>query len=216
VGVGRALRSAGRRLLGWLVASVALLVLPFAVLVRTAVWAHQGPGAGAWVAVLAGLLATAGVLVAYAAVAGRWLGVGPGFGRTLRWSSVGAGVVFVGWALLWLGAAQAKSPEVRAEYHSLHPVLRLATSTVFLVDPWRVVTDASREPEDYALMDLPQAESSLHFVQEDGFVHAVDLRTRGRPEWVNKAVELGFWALGFYALRHRGTADHLHVSLRTG
>jgi len=214
-GVGRALGSLVRRLLGWVVVAAALLVLPFAVLVRTAVGAQQGLGAGAWVAVLAGLLATGGILVLYAVVAGRWLGVGPGFRRTLRWGSVGAGAAFVVWALLWLGAAQAKSPEVRAEYHRLHPVLRLATSTVFLVDPWRVMTDAAREPEDYALMGLPPAESSLHFVQEDGFVHAVDLRTRGRPEWVNKAVELGFWALGFHALRHRGTADHLHVSLRT-
>jgi hypothetical protein len=25
---------------------------------------------------------------------------------------------------------------------------------------------------------------------------------------------MGFWALGFHSLRHVGTADHLHLSLR--
>jgi hypothetical protein len=63
-------------------------------------------------------------------------------------------------------------------------------------------------------MGLPPAEASLHFEQATGYVHALDLRTRGRPEWRNRAVELGFWALGFHSLRHVGTADHLHLSLR--
>jgi hypothetical protein len=57
-------------------------------------------------------------------------------------------------------------------------------------------------------------EASLHFAQDDGFVHALDIRTTERHEWSNRAVELGFWALGFNSLRHVGTADHLHLSLR--
>jgi hypothetical protein len=42
----------------------------------------------------------------------------------------------------------------------------------------------------------------------------LDIRTRGRREWRNRGLELAFWAMGFHALRHVGTADHLHVSLR--
>lgn len=57
-------------------------------------------------------------------------------------------------------------------------------------------------------------EASLHFPQDDGWVHAVDLRTTGRPEWRNRALEMAFWVFGFHSLRHVGTADHLHVSLR--
>lgn len=34
------------------------------------------------------------------------------------------------------------------------------------------------------------------------------------PEWRNLAAELAFRAMGFHTLRHVGTADHLHVSLR--
>jgi hypothetical protein len=51
-------------------------------------------------------------------------------------------------------------------------------------------------------------------VQEDGYVHAMDLRTEGRTELRNRGIQLGFWLLGFSTLRHVGTADHLHVSLR--
>ena len=76
------------------------------------------------------------------------------------------------------------------------------------------MTDAGRTPEDYWLMGLPVNEASLHFRQDDGWVHAVDLRTRDRSEWRNRALGIAFWAFGLYSLRHRGTEDHLHVSLR--
>ena len=97
---------------------------------------------------------------------------------------------------------------------AIHPLLRVASSALILVDPASVITDAARTAEDYWLMGLAPNEASLHFEQEDGFVHALDLRTIGRAEWRNRAVEMAFWALGFHSLRHVGTADHLHVSLR--
>ena len=83
-----------------------------------------------------------------------------------------------------------------------------------LADADAVMTDADRSPEFYARAGLPANESSLHFRQDDGFVHALDLRTINRPEWRNLAAELAFRAMGFHTLRHVGTADHLHVSLR--
>jgi hypothetical protein len=115
---------------------------------------------------------------------------------------------------VFVASANVKSEEVRAEYAALHPLLRVASSALILVDPGVVITDAGRTVEDYWLMGLSPNEASLHFEQPDGFVHALDLRTVDRPEWRNRVVELVFWALGFHSLRHVGTADHLHVSLR--
>ena len=137
-----------------------------------------------------------------------------GMRRLLRRGAVGLGAAWILYALLYVAGANVKSPEVRAEYRGLHPVLRVAASTVILADAGAVITDAGRTEEDYWLMGLPRREASLHFEQETGFVHALDLRTNGRSELRNRAVELGFWALGFHSLRHVGTADHLHLSLR--
>jgi hypothetical protein len=118
------------------------------------------------------------------------------------------------YGLVFVAGSNVKSDEVRSEYARLHPLLRFAASGLVLFDPSSVITDAGRTTRDYWMMGLPEPEASLHFEQSSGFVHALDLRTRGRPEWRNRVVEVAFWALGFHALRHVGTADHLHVSLR--
>ena len=90
-------------------------------------------------------------------------------------------------------------------YSGLHPLLRMAISVFVLADADAVITDADRTPEFYARAGLPANESSLHFRQDDGFVHALDLRTLNRPEWRNLAAELAFRAMGFHTLRHVGT-----------
>ncbi len=89
----------------------------------------------------------------------------------------------------------------------------VAVATLILADDELVVTDLSRTPEDYAAMGLPVYEASLHYPQEDGYVHAMDLRTMGRPGWRNMLTQNYFRLLGLRTLRHVGTADHLHVSL---
>ncbi|HEY3279134.1 MAG TPA: hypothetical protein VGJ83_01375, partial [Gemmatimonadales bacterium] len=83
-----------------------------------------------------------------------------------------------------------------------------------LVDPKMVVTDMRRARVDYSRMKLPVNETSLHYRQADGWVHAVDLRTTGRGALKNGLVRAYFWLMGFDTLRHVGTADHLHVELR--
>jgi len=55
---------------------------------------------------------------------------------------------------------------------------------------------------------------SKHYEQPDGWVHAVDLRTKSNGEIRNRAVQLYFEVMGFSTLRHVGTADHLHVQMR--
>ena len=91
----------------------------------------------------------------------------------------------------------------------------VALSTIVLVDPDLVVTDMGRVPESYRRMGLPVNHRTKHYRQSDGWVHAVDLRTRGRGEIRNRVVQLYFWSMGFSTLRHVGTADHLHVQLAT-
>ncbi len=196
------------------IAALLFATFPFVVLLQVGVRAHLS-GVGPWSALGLASGAVAALLLFYAVVAGRWLGAGPGPRALLRRVAVAAVLGFVGYGLMFVGGSHTKDAAVRAEYRELHPVLRLAASTVFLVDPGRVMTDASRTPEDYWLMGLPVREASLHFTQEEtGYAHALDLRTRGRTEWSNRLVEAAFWTMGFHSLRHVGTADHLHVSLR--
>ncbi|MFV1981287.1 MAG: hypothetical protein ACC655_09060, partial [Rhodothermia bacterium] len=122
--------------------------------------------------------------------------------------------IYVGYTAMYISAANVKTDDVRATYTSLHPLLRLGVSTFMLADQEVVMTDAQRQPEDYARMGLPVNEGSLHFRQDgSGYVHAVDLRTNGRGEWKNFLMTLYFKIAGFRTLRHTGTADHLHVSL---
>ncbi|HMC55073.1 MAG TPA: hypothetical protein VKH19_07895, partial [Gemmatimonadaceae bacterium] len=87
-------------------------------------------------------------------------------------------------------------------------------STVILFDDDLVITDARRVAADYPRMGLPVNDRTMHYGQSDGWVHAVDLRTRGHNEIANRLVQFYFWSMGFSTLRHVGTADHLHVQLR--
>jgi hypothetical protein len=122
-------------------------------------------------------------------------------------------IFYCGYALLFLSAVNSKTDDVREYYRNVHPLLRVALSTAILADRDIVVTDTQRQPADYARMGLQTLDNSLHFVQESGYVHAVDLRTVGRAEWKNTLMVGYFRLMGFRTLRHVGTADHLHVSL---
>ena len=207
-------RRLGRRLLLGAVAGVVVAVLPLFLLLRGGVFAYRAWELGPWTSLALGVVAAAALLALYAFVVTWKLGAGPGARRVLTRGAAAAAVAFTAYGLVFIASENVKSEAVRAEYASVHPLLRVAASALVLVDPGSVVTDAGRTPEDYWLMGLPAAEASLHFPQETGFVHALDLRTRGRSELRNRAVELTFWALGFHSLRHVGTADHLHLSLR--
>lgn len=194
--------------------ALALAFLPFFVLIRGGVFAYREWGLGSWPSLLLAVLATAAVLAGYAWIVSRRLGADGGVRTFLVRAAAGVGIAYVVYALVFVAGANVKSDEVRAEYRSMHPLLRIASSALVLVDPGAVITDASRTIDDYRLMGLPPNEASLHFEQANGYVHALDLRTTGRSELRNRTVELTFWALGFHSLRHVGTADHLHVSLR--
>jgi len=202
------------RLVRWCAVTTVLAVLPFFVLVRGGVEAYHAWGLGPWLSLGVGASASALLLAIYAWVGSWKLGASAGTRRLLRRGAWSVGLAWVIYALVYVAGANVKGEEVRAEYRSLHPLIRVAASAVFVLDGETVMTDAGRSPEDYRLMGLLVNEASLHFPQDDSFVHALDLRTRGRREWRNQGLAMAFWLFGFHTLRHRGTADHLHLSLR--
>lgn len=213
---GRPAGARSRRLRRFLLLAPFLAVVPFVLLLRGGLHAHGAWGWGPWPAVLSGVAFGAGGLGLLTWAALLAAGMPRAVRRFLSRGALLLTVAYAGYGLVYVAARHAKGPEVRTEYRSLHPLLRLASTTLFLVDDGAVVTDASRVVADYAAMGLTPLESSLHFRQADGYVHALDLRTAGRPEWRNVLVSTAFRLMGFRTLRHVGTADHLHVFLPPG
>ena len=201
------------RVFTFLVSIAVIVILPFALLLRVSTYAYVAQGVQTWVALLAGVFATALVVTIYAAIVSKKL-TGKARVRLLaKRVALPLVLVYCAYTLLYLSSVNAKSEDVREYYRSLHPMLRIAVSTVILVDRDIVITDTHRNPEDYAAMGLPIARESMHYRQDDGYVHAMDLRTIGRPEWKNSAIQAYFNIIGMETLRHEGSADHLHVSI---
>jgi hypothetical protein len=187
------------------------LALPFWVLLLTASLLVRLAEVGPWLALLAALVGTSLVISLYLFRLARRVGLSAG-AWIPRVSLALVGVYCV-YGLLFLSPTRFKSESVADTYTALHPVIRLSLATLVLVDSEVVITDAARVPEDYASMGLPINQRSLHFSQEDGFVHAVDLRTRGRSAVRNALTTLYLRSVGLSVIRHTGTADHLHVYL---
>ena len=198
-----------------------IIVLPFAVLVRGSVFIYEHGQTPVWLAVLTAAFLTGAVITGYAVWLARTLMKRGGRsvrGRALimplaKWVALPLVVFYCGYSLLYLASVNAKSPPVRAYYRSVHPLLRLALSTLILADRDMIITDMGRLPEDYAKMGLRTNTRTRHYKQSDGWIHAVDLRTTGRGAIKNRGVQFYFWLMGFDTRRHVGTADHLHVEL---
>lgn len=209
-------KKSSNQILGLLVSAVKvilLLVFPFLLLVRSSVFLYLEFGWNAWISVGGAVALTSVVMMIYVALVSGKLG----FRKLVsvnkaRFSAVVV-IAYCLYALVYVSSANTKTSDVRSTYTSLHPIVRIAVASIILVNKEMVITDAARTREDYRRMGLPPRESSLHFEQEDGFVHAVDIRTRGVSEWKNAALAVYFRVVGFHTLRHVGTADHLHVSL---
>jgi phosphate/sulfate permease len=154
-----------------------------------------------------------GIVTLYGAWISRKLSGKSQMQAIAQWVAVPLVAFYCGYAVLYLARANAKTDAVRSAYMATHPVLRMALSTIILVDGDLMVTDLARTPEDYRKMGLSVREASLHFRQRDGWVHAVDLRTSGRGMIRNVLIRLYFVAMGFDTIRHGGTGEHLHVSL---
>lgn len=210
---GHAVVYFGVKMLAWLALSPLLFIVPFVVVLRVAVIDYRENSFGGWESIGIGAVAALLVICAFIAAFMWTFRIKPRFFMHFFNVVLATLLCYSGYALFHLDAANAKSEEVRGYYTSLHPLLRVAVKNLVLVDQELVVTDVHRTPAEYEAMGLPVSESSLHFRQSTGFVHAVDLRTEGRSRFENLVIELYFLFMGFETLRHVGTADHLHVSL---
>lgn len=196
-----------------------LIALPFFVLVRVAVFLHAQYDYPGWLCVFGGVMGSAALLFLYVSYGrNRLLDSKTPIERQIKQNyliALAAALFYCSQTVLFFSAANAKGAEVQREFRSLHPVLRLGVSTLVYLDGSLMLTDAQRLPEDYKAMGLPSKRYSLHYRQSNGYVHAVDIRTIGHSFVRNGLVKLYFKLLGFRTLRHTGSADHLHVSLKS-
>jgi uncharacterized membrane protein YjfL (UPF0719 family) len=195
-----------------LLKALAVVALPFLVYVRASVLLYRH-GAHTWVAILVAAILTVGIVSGFVILIARRFRGRARVPTVVKWAAVPVVFTWCVYATFYLSRVNIKSDDVRAYYSSVNPILRVALSTIVLVDPDLVVTDMGRVARDYRRMGLPVNLRTQHYRQKDGWVHAVDLRTRGRGEIRNRVVQLYFWSMGFSTLRHVGTADHLHVQL---
>lgn len=191
----------------------ALVILPFILLIRTSVYLYAAYHLPGWIALSGGMLVSVLLLTGYMLLLFRKVSNKK---LLIKYSLGSVGTAVAGFcimSLFYLSGVHAKSSDVRDLYRSMHPVLRVAVSTVTLADSGLVITDIVREEADYRQMDLPVNTRSLHYRQPDGYVRAVDIRTIGRGEVRNTLLRVTLHAMGFRTLRHVGSADHLHVEL---
>ena len=191
-----------------------VVALPFLVYVRASVYLYRH-GANTWIAILVSAILTVGIVSGCVILIARRFRRPARVPTVVKWAALPVVFTWCVYAAFYLARVNVKSDDVRAYYSSVNPILRVALSTIVLVDPDLVVTDMGRVPQSYRRMGLPVNHRTMHYRQSDGWVHAVDLRTRGRGEIRNRLVQLYFWSMGFSTLRHVGTADHLHVQLAT-
>jgi hypothetical protein len=218
-GRGKKKRSGGSgwRLLLWPFRILLALILPFVLLIRVSVLCYVELEWNHWLSLAVGATLTFLLLFFYLGRISRLIWGKKKAEKRNPVINLRIALVIVGgfclYALLYLSANNAKTASVADEYTSTHPFLRLAVSTLTIFDRDLVITDMSRTHADYDDMGLARKKNSLHYPQQDGYVHAIDLRTNGRAEWRNQVLDWYFRLMGFRTLRHVGTGDHLHVSL---
>lgn len=193
-----------------------IVALPFVLLMRVSLHTYFAQ----WplpIAMGAGFLAAFVVLLLYVGWGYAQYSGDPTYrARTLRTHAIMVFLVlsiFQGYVLMAPDGAHVQSEAVQAEYGELHPLLRTGVAMGLFFDDHLLITDLSRRPSDYDEMGLPINSRSLHYPQEDGYVHAVDVHTRRHSAIRNFLLRAYFAGLGFRTLRHVGTADHLHVAL---
>ena len=198
-----------------------ILLLPFVLLIRGAVYIHDNYALLPWISLLAGVgMASAIIFLYFNLVYGKLSGKLGSWGA-IKWKGWLAFLLVVFYAihgLFFFSGSNLKGKELNSEIMEVHPILRLSVSTLIHLDKDLIITDAQRVPEDYRKMGLKSKTNSLHYKQSNGYTHALDIRTNSRHEFRNKLVKFYFKAMGFNTLRHSGngtTGDHLHISLKS-
>ena len=208
-----------RALTGFLIRLIFVVIgvlLPFWAMVRMALIAVIEWSWSPWLAMLLGVTVSAFMLWIYsiALFSTVFKSIpGPKFFTRTFWGMLVVCLCYTLPATLFLSAEHAKHDEVQTEFRDLHPILRLSVSSMAIFDAGMIVTDASRNLSDYADMGLKENSYSQHLIQDDGYAHAIDIRTHGRSEVINFFVRWSFEGMGFETLRHTGTEDHLHIGM---
>lgn len=199
-----------------LIRIVIIIVLPFGILIRGSLYLHYDKLFSTYSAIMfSGIFASLVLLVYIFYLFGSNQKIHNSGNYLKRRFTISALIVgsFVFYAITFISPENTKGSEVKKEFYNLHPTLRLACSTLFLLDRKAIITDASRLPEDYKKMGLKTRKQSLHYKQKDGYSYALDLRTNNRSHLRNSLLRGYFYVLGFNTLRHVGTDDHLHISM---
>ncbi|NLR91353.1 hypothetical protein [Flammeovirga agarivorans] len=193
------------------------LSLPFLFLIRGAIYLYHEYNINTWIGLMGGITMSALCIWAYFSIISLMIvNIKKIRFSHLKWSAISVALIvlsYVVFALFSFTGNNAKNEKIRAEYTQLHPYLKISVRTFLFLDKGMLITDLSRTPDDYTSMRLQKKGRSLHYKQNTGYVHAMDLRTKNRPFWMVWMAQLYFKSLGFNAVRHGGTGDHLHVSL---
>lgn len=189
------------------------IILPFIILVRTSIYFYSAYQFNGWLALACGTMATILLLLGYGLFLAYRYKQRVQIHKYFVRGVVALVIAYTLYGVLYFSSLNTKTDEIKSYYRSLHPIMRVALATTTLADSDLLVTDIWRQPDDYLQMGLPENQQSLHYVQPDGYVHAVDLRTRGRAEWKNWLTRIALGVVGLNSIRHVGTADHLHVYL---
>lgn len=200
------------RIVKWLM----ILILPFIALIRGAIYFHD-KGYSPWFSIGGGAAMTIVLLVIYLTVIRGFISPTLGGAKAFKRRGAVAAFFIFGFcihALFFISSSNLKNKNLSNEIRGLHPIVRLAVSTVIIFDKGLVITDATRKSSDYETMGLPTNERSLHFPQKDGYAYAIDLRTNSRSIGRNLLLQNYFRLMGFKTLKHTGTAPHLHISLK--
>ncbi len=206
------------RLILFILKIILILILPFILLIRGSVYFHDSYNLIPWVSILLGTGLTVVVIIIYFTVFyGKLTGRIGGFEALVRrmWLAMILVIFYVAHGIFYFSSANLKNKSLQEEIRQVHPILRLSVSTIIHLDKSLVITDANRVPEDYRKMGLRAKNHSLHYKQSDGYTHALDLRTNKRSMLRNFLLQNYFRLMGFNTLRHVGTDDHLHISIKS-
>ena len=127
---------------------VLLVIVLFFTLVRVGVWIHVVHDPGPWPSLVGGALISSLVLFGILTALNRWVLGRTGSMRAIKWRglfAIGLVAAFCTYGVIYLSDTNAKAADVRSEFRTMHPVLRMAVSTVILGDRDLLVTDASRK-----------------------------------------------------------------------
>lgn len=206
-------KQVGLRISLWFFTIMGLALLPFFALIRSSVFLNFHYGWNGWLALGGGILVSILILLSYLLILFKKVPNKKMLFKFSLGSTSTLVLAFCLYGIFYLSSVNAKDQDIRQLYRSMHPILRVAVATTTLADNDLVITDIQRSPEDYAAMGLTPLQRSLHYPQESGYVHAIDLRTIGHSEFRNFVLRTSLELMGLNTLRHVGTADHLHVSL---